>query len=182
MMATSNFLIPNATFIIELICFVIVLGVVAKIGLPPLNAALKERQERIRRELESAERAEADAKAADEERRAALEEARSHGREIIAQANRTAEQVRSESVTRAEEEYQRILTNAESEISLARQRAIAEATEHLGEMVVGVVEAIIGREVDQEAHRDLIQEAISAVSAESGSAGGDTRSGAGSRS
>ena len=117
------------------------------------------------------------------ERRAVLEEARRQARELVAQANRTAEQVRGEAHARGEEEYERLVAAAESEIELARQRAVAEATEHLGEMVIGVVEAIIGREVDPQAHRDLIDEAIAAVVSEADSAGGTgERSGAGSRS
>ena len=35
--ATSNFLIPNGTFIVELVAFIIVLGVVARYILPPVN-------------------------------------------------------------------------------------------------------------------------------------------------
>lgn len=188
MIASSNFLIPNGTLIIEVICFVIVLAVVGWVGLPRLNVVLDERRERIRRELEAAERAQSDAKAADDERRATLEGARSHAREIVAQANHTADQVRADAHARGEEEFRRLVAAADSEIALARQRAVAEATEHLGEMVMGVVEAIIGREVDQEAHRDLIEEAIAAVTAEASGPGGDgsgtggARSGAGSRS
>ncbi len=183
MIASSNFLIPNGTFIIELICFVIILAVVAKVGLPRLNVVLDERRERVRRELEAAQQAQSDAEAADAERRAVLEEARRQARELVAQANRTAEQVRGEAHARGEEEYQRLVATAEAEIELARQRAVAEATEHLGEMVIGVVEAIIGREVDPQAHRDLIDEAIAAVVSEADSAGGTgQRSGAGSRS
>jgi F-type H+-transporting ATPase subunit b len=182
MMASSNFLIPNGTFFVELLCFVIILAVVAKVGLPRLNVVLAERQERIRRELEAAERAQADAQAADQERRAVLEEARRQARELVAQANRTAEQVRADAHARGEEEYQHLVGSAEAEIELARQRAIAQASENLGAMVISVVEAIIGREVDHQAHRDLIDEAIAAVTSEGGGTAGEARSGAGSRS
>ena len=47
---------------------------------------------------------------------------------------------------------------------LARQRALEEAAARLGELVVDVVERIIGREIDAEAHRDLIDEAVDALS------------------
>ena len=68
--ATSNFLVPNGTFIVVLIAFIIVLGVITKYVLPVLNAALSERQEQIRGELEAADKAKADAEEADVERRA----------------------------------------------------------------------------------------------------------------
>ena len=46
--ATSNFLVPNGTLIVELIAFLIVLAVIGKYVLPPLNKAMTARQEQIR--------------------------------------------------------------------------------------------------------------------------------------
>jgi F-type H+-transporting ATPase subunit b len=168
--ATSIFLIPNGTFVVELIAFLVVLGVMARYILPPINKALNDRQEAIRSELEAADAAKADAAAADEARRAALDEARHQAREIVAQANRTAEQVTTDAQARGQSEYDRMLGAAEAEVRLARQRALEEAASRLGELVVDVVERIIGREVDAQAHRDLIAEAVGALSGDSGSA------------
>jgi F-type H+-transporting ATPase subunit b len=179
--ATSNFLIPNATLIVELIAFVIVLAIIGRYILPPLRKVLDERTARIRTELQAADEAKADAAAADDERREALENARHQAREIVAQANRTAEQVGAEAHARAEAEHQRIMASAEAEVRLARQRALEEAASRLGELVVDVVERIIGREVTAEAHRDLIDEAIGAIS-ESTDASGASATGAGSYS
>lgn len=162
--ATSNFLIPNGTFVVELVAFLVVLAIMAKYILPPLNKMLRERQEGIRAELEAADVAKADAAAADDERRAALEEARHQAREIVAQANRTAEQVGIDAQARGQSEYDRMLAAAEAEVRLARQRALEDAAARLGELVVDVVERVIGREIDAEAHRDLIGEAVQALS------------------
>lgn len=162
--ATSNFLVPNGTIIVELIAFVIVLVVMARYILPFLDKALRERQEGIRAELAAADEAKADAAAVDDERRAALEAARQQAREIVAQANRTAEQVGVDAQARGQSEYERMLAAAESEVKLARQRALEEAAARLGELVVDVVERVIGREIDVEAHRDLIGEAVNALS------------------
>lgn len=168
--ATSIFLIPNGTFIVELIAFLIVLGVMVRYILPPINKALGERQEAIRGELEAAEAAKADAAAADESRREALEAARHQAREIVAQANRTAEQMSADAQARGQSEYNRLLGAAEADVRVARQRALEEASSRLGELVVDVVERIIGREVDAEAHRDLISEAVGALSVDIGTA------------
>src|SRR5690242_17938898 len=96
LIADSNFLIPNATLIVELIAFLIVLGVIGKYVLPRLNEALDARSAQIKSELEAADAAKADAAKADEDRRSELEGARQQAREIVAQANRTAEQVKTE--------------------------------------------------------------------------------------
>ncbi|HTX62501.1 MAG TPA: F0F1 ATP synthase subunit B [Acidimicrobiales bacterium] len=173
-MLSNVFIVPNGTFIAELIAFLIVLFVVARYILPPLNRMLSERQEAIRSELAAADEAKAEAQAADEDRRAALEHARVQAREIVEQAQRTAERLAEEARDRGQREYDRLVTSADAEVRLARQRALEEAAQHLGELVVEVVERIIGREMDRAAHRDLIQEAVDALARETGEQGAAT--------
>lgn len=175
---SNDFLIPNGTFIVEIIAFVVVLAIVGRYILPRVNSVLRDRQEAIRAELDAADAAKADAAQADDERRRALEEARHQAREIVAQANRTAEQVSADAQARGQSEYDRLLGAAEAEMRLARQRALEEAAGRLGELVVEVVERIIGREVDAEVHRDLIDEAAQALSADRGD---EAAAGTGSR-
>ena len=74
MFATSNFLVPNGTFIVVLLAFLVVVWVIGKKVLPVLNKVLTERQDQIRGELEAADKAKSDAEEADVERRAALEQ------------------------------------------------------------------------------------------------------------
>ena len=88
----------------------------------------------------------------------------------MAAANRTAEQVRSEAQARGQVEYDRISANAENEVALARRRAVEEAARRMGELVLDVVERIIGREVDAATHRDLIDEAVAALNADAAGA------------
>ena len=168
--ATSNFLIPNGTFIAEVIAFLIVVGVVWRYILPPLNKMLAERQSTIAAELAAADEAKEDAARADAERRTELERARSRAREIVEQAEHVAERLTEEGKLRGQGEYQRLVSSAEAEVRLARQRALEEAAARLGELVVDVVERIIGREMDAAAHRDLIDEAVAALAGDTGRA------------
>ena len=170
-MLSSVFIVPNGTFIAELVAFLIVLGVVAKYLLPPLNRALSERQDAIRAELAAADAAKSDAEAADADRRAALEHARSQAREIIEQAQRTSDRLAEEARELGQREYDRLVTSADAEVRLARQRALEEAAQRLGELVVDVVERIIAREMDAAAHRDLIDEAVRALAQDAGAGG-----------
>ena len=159
------FLLPNGTFIVELVVLLVILFLTTKYIVPPLNKAMEERQADIRNSLDAAESARADAAAADEERRAALDEARAQAREIVASAQATSDQIRGEAQGRGQVEYDRIVANAEAEVSLARQRAVDEAADQLGTIVMGVVERVIGREVDMKAHQDLVNEAVGALKA-----------------
>jgi F-type H+-transporting ATPase subunit b len=168
MTTAGIFLLPNGTFFIELAVSIVLILLIYKYVIPPINKAMEERQEKIRASLEAADQARADAEAADDERRTVLEEARHQARDIVAQANRTAEQVRTDAQSRGQSEYERIVANAESEIELARQRAVEESAARMGEIVMDVVERVIGREVALEAHRDLVDEAVTALRADSG--------------
>jgi F-type H+-transporting ATPase subunit b len=168
MTTAGIFLLPNGTFFIELAVSIVLIYLIYKYVIPPINKAMEERQEKIRASLEAADQARADAEAADDERRNVLEEARHQAREIVAQANRTAEQVKVDSQARGQSEYERIVSSAEAEIELARQRAVEESAARLGEIVMDVVERVIGREVAEEAHRDLIEEAVTALRTDSG--------------
>ncbi len=173
--ASNNFLVPNGTFIVVLIAFLLVLGFIARYVLPPIDRALTERQNQIRGELEAADKAKADAEDADAERRAALEQARAHARDIISQATASADQVKLRAESDAQDIHDRIVQAADAEVVIARQAAIEEVTARVGEIVLAAAERVIGREIQARDHQDLIDEAIAAVRAETS----DTAAGAG---
>ena len=78
MTTAGIFLLPNGTFFVELIVFIVLIMIIGKKIIPPVTGAMAERQERIRASLDAADQARADATAADDERRAVLEEARQY--------------------------------------------------------------------------------------------------------
>jgi F-type H+-transporting ATPase subunit b len=84
MIAESIFLLPNGTFIVELVVVAVILYLVTKYILPPLNKAIESRQEKIRSSLELADQARAEAAAADDEKAKVLAQARDQAREIVA--------------------------------------------------------------------------------------------------
>ncbi|MGC8498689.1 MAG: F0F1 ATP synthase subunit B [Acidimicrobiales bacterium] len=166
MIGESVFLLPNGTFFVELLVVVVILVLVAKYILPPLNRAMESRQAKIRASLEAAEQARVEAAAADDERSRVLSQARDQAREIVASAQSMAEQVRSEAGGRGQAEFDRIVEQAHEEVAMARQRAIEDASSRIGEIVYDLVTKIIGREVDQSTHEDLIREAVAALTVE----------------
>jgi F-type H+-transporting ATPase subunit b len=174
-MIASLFLIPNATFFVELAVVLVLIFLFYKYLLPPLNKAMEERQAQIRGSVEAANQARKDAEAADDERHQVLEEARGQAREMVAMAQQTADQLRADATTRAQAEYDRIVAAAAADVQVARQRAVDEAAARLGEVVIDVVSKIVGREIDAASHRDLIDEAIVALSEESRKGAGHTR-------
>jgi len=55
---------------------------------------------------------------------------------------------------------------ANAEVDTARQRAIDEASARIGEVVFELVNQIVGREVDESSHQDLVREAVAALNVE----------------
>jgi len=162
----SIFLLPNGTWFVELAVVVIILWVVTKYALPMLNAAIEARQDKIRTALAAADEARAAADAAGDERARVLNEAREQARDIVTNAQALSDQVKAESGARGQAEYDRIVAQANAEVAAARQRAIDEASARIGEIVFELVAKVVGREVDQSAHQDLVREAVAALNAE----------------
>ena len=166
MMATSIFLLPNGTFFVELLVVAVILFLMTKYILPPLNKALEARQDKIRTALEAADAANEEAAEADNERAKVLAEARDQARLIVAGAQETSDQLKAEAAGRAQLEYDRIVATAQSEVTAARQHAIDDASARIGEIVFELVTKIVAREVDQSTHDDLVREAVTALHAE----------------
>ena len=163
MIASSNFLIPNATLIVEVVAFLIVLGFLGKYVLPVVNKQLEARQEEIRSALEAAEAAQAEAAEEQAHKQETLDEARRQARDIVTQANNAAERVAAQAEERGRQEYERIVSRAEAEVTAARQRAVEEMSAQMATLVLAVARQVIGREVDASAHRALIDEAVAAL-------------------
>jgi F-type H+-transporting ATPase subunit b len=163
---TSIFLLPNGTFFIELAVFVVLLWIAKTKFLPIINKMLEKRQEDIRSALEAADQARLEAAAAGDERAKVLSDVREQARVIVAGAQATSDQLKAEAGARAQVEYDRIVANAQSEVAQARQHAIDEASTRIGEIVFDLVSKIVEREVDQNAHDDLVREAVAALNAE----------------
>jgi F-type H+-transporting ATPase subunit b len=178
-MQASLFLLPDFTFVLELIAFLLVLGFIAKYVLPPLNKAMAARADHIRNSIQAAEDARTEAEAAVVKRRELLELARGEARAIVDQANATADQLREEGRQRGQEEYERLLADARVEIEQERQRARDEVMEDVGALVLRAAEQVIGGALDAERHRSLVNDAI--VAAQASAPGGSGVSGNGGR-
>jgi hypothetical protein len=80
---TANFLTLNATLVVEVVVFLVVLGVLARFVVKPLQAAMHRRQAEIDEALEKAQRVEDLLVAAQADYDATLAQARRDARQII---------------------------------------------------------------------------------------------------
>ena len=168
LVASSNFLVPNATFVVELVAFLIVLGVLAKWVLPVINKSMDERQATIRQALADAEEAKRRAVEAEEEYKRRVGEAQAQARAVTDEARRLAEQLRAERRQQADEEYERIIGRAREDIEAQTRRAAEDLRRGAADLAITVVEKVLGEGLDEQAHRTLIDRTISEVETQAG--------------
>jgi F-type H+-transporting ATPase subunit b len=146
----------NATLIIQMIVFLILVGFTMKFVWPPIIKALDERAAKIADGLSAADKAKADLAAANQRVEAQLSAARNDAAKRLADAERLAQQLIEEAKGKATEEGAKIIAAAKAE---AEQEAV-KAREALREQVAGLAvkgaEQILRREVTAGVHAELL--------------------------
>jgi F-type H+-transporting ATPase subunit b len=146
----------NATLIIQMIVFAILVWFTMRFIWPPLTAALDERAKKIADGLSAADKAKADLAAANTRVEQQLSAARNDAAKRLADAERLGQQLVEEAKSRASEEGAKIIAAAKAE---AEQEAV-KAREALREQVAGLAvkgaEAILRREVNPAVHAELL--------------------------
>lgn len=158
--SSNNFIVPNATFFVELILFIIVLGIVAKFVLPPIQKVMRDRDESVRKEQDSAESARREAARLEADRLKALADARAKAREILQDASREVDDLVHDARARGQEEHDRRVQAASEGIDEERDRVRGELLARAETLVVEAAERIVGGDLDSSRHRGLIAEEL----------------------
>lgn len=146
------------------LAFAIVYFLLSKFAFPQLNEVLAERSAAIQGKMEDAEKAMAEANKTKADYEAQLNEARGEANRVIEEAKSTAESLRRDIVAKAEAEAQAIVSRAQAEISVERDRALQELRSEVGAMSVDLASKIVGKELDQARHQDLVDQYINQLS------------------
>ncbi|MBO0715031.1 MAG: F0F1 ATP synthase subunit B, partial [Acidimicrobiales bacterium] len=163
MLASSNFLVPNGTLIVEIIAFLLVIGALAKWVLPPLDRMVKARETSIREGLEEAEEGRQLKQRSEVERSEILEEARRQARSTIEEYTRMGEDLREQAVQRGNQEYEARVSRANVEIERATQRASDELRRQLAGLVTAASGRVVELGLDPARHRELVNEVIDSI-------------------
>jgi F-type H+-transporting ATPase subunit b len=153
-MAADNFLVPNATFVVELLVFVVILVMLGKYVLPKINGALAERQRAIRTQFEEAEEAKAKAEAAEHEYRSQLVEARHEAARIREDAREEGAAIIAEMREQAQSEAARILKHAHLQIDAERQQVVQQLRSQVGTMATTLAGRIVGESLEDDERRN----------------------------
>ncbi|MFZ0499709.1 MAG: F0F1 ATP synthase subunit B [Steroidobacteraceae bacterium] len=146
----------NLTLIIQMIVFgLLVWGTMSFIW-PPLMRAVEERQKKIAHGLAAADRGEQELQQARQGAEEILREARDRARQIIDQAQHRANDIQEQARVSATQEGQRLMASAQQQIGLEASRARESLRREVGGIVVAAASKLLEREIDPNAHQDLI--------------------------
>jgi F-type H+-transporting ATPase subunit b len=170
-----NPILPEADeLIFGSLAFLLVFLVLARFAFPRLNRGLKDRQEKIRGDLEKAEEARTEADSSLRRYEEQLREARAEAGTIVEEARKTAEEMRRDLLAKAEDDSRQIVAKAQEEIRAERDRAVQELRQTLAEASVDLAAKVVGSELDRERQLRLVDEYIDEV-AGLGNGGGRKR-------
>ncbi len=145
------------------LAFLIVLALLMKFAFPALKKGLKQREETIREELESASRAREEAEAEAAQYRAQIGDARGEANTILEEARADAERIRREMLERAESEAAEIRQRAQEDIRLAQERAMADLRTQVTELSIDLAEKVVEQNLDRQTQVALIDRYIDSV-------------------
>ncbi|HUV10542.1 MAG TPA: F0F1 ATP synthase subunit B [Acidimicrobiia bacterium] len=145
------------------LAFLIVLVVLMKFAFPALKKGVKAREEKIRSDLEGAEKARLDAQAEGASYQAQLSDARGEANRIVEEAREAANRVRADLVAKAEADAAELRQRAAEDVRLARERAMSDLQSQVGDISIGLAEKIVERNLDPATQRDLVESYINAV-------------------
>ena len=146
----SNFLVPNATFFVELAAFALLFYLLARYVIPPINRAMTNRQEAIRKEFADLDQARADANAAEAEFKAQIADARHEAARIREEAREQGAQIVSEMRQQGESEKARIIEGAHTQIAAERQQAVASLRAEVGTLATTLAGRIVGESLEDD--------------------------------
>jgi F-type H+-transporting ATPase subunit b len=146
----------NATLIIQMIVFAILVWFTMRFVWPPITAALDERARKIADGLSAADKAKSELAAANKRVEQQLGAARNDAAKRLADAEHLAQQMIEEAKGRASEEGAKIVAQARAEAGQESMKAREVLRDQVAALAVKGAEAILRKEVNPAVHADLL--------------------------
>ena len=164
----SNFLVPNATFLVELLAFAILVWIFGKYLIPPINKAMTARQEAIRTQFAELDEAKADARKAEADYKEQLNDAKHEAARIREEAREQGAQIVQEAREKAQAEADRIIEHAHTQIEADRKSAFASLRRDVGSLATTLAGKIVGESMDDDERQGRVVERFLADLEETG--------------
>jgi F-type H+-transporting ATPase subunit b len=152
--------ISLSTLIAQIVSFVILLVILSIFAYKPIIKMFDERARKIKESVDEVQKVKEQAAQAEGEFKKKIEAASKEGQEVIARAMRTGEEARQRAQQEAKQEAQVLVEKARSEIHRERVEAIGELRQEFADLTIVAAEKVIGKSLDKEAHRQIIDKVL----------------------
>ena len=153
----------DKSLIIQVINFLVLLFILWKLLYKPLVAKMEERTQAIKKSLEEAQAARADAERQRQAHAAQIQAALGEAQAIRATALKEAAEEQRRLVEAARTEAGRLVQTAKAEMEQDIRRARQQLRQEVGELAVQIAERLIKKSLRDEDHHRIVQEALSRV-------------------
>ena len=143
-----------------IVCFLITLFVLKRFAFGPIQQAIDERRERVRRSLEEADNAREEARKLLEEHRKLISGAQTDAEEILSEARRVAEANERRMREELEADRQRRLEETRKQIDAETRRALEAIRAEVVDLSMLAASKVTRKSLDDADHRRLIEEAV----------------------
>ena len=154
--------------IVAALNFVVFLAVMWTFAFKPVSRLLSTRRERIEQGLADAEQARNDRESAEQERLAMLAEARRESNDILARAQKIAQETRDADIAATRTELERLRAGAAEEIEAEKARALAELRSEVADLALAAAGKVLGESMTDARQRRLVEEFLNAPPAGDG--------------
>ncbi len=164
----NNPIVPEINEVIwGTLAFLILFGLLYRLGYPAVKKAMADRTAKIRGDLDAAERARTEAQTTQSQLDAQLADARAEGNRIVDEARQEAEAVRARRIEELDAELAERRRSAMADIEAAKAQAMADLQGQISEIAVGAAERVVQANLDPATNRQIVERYIAEVGATS---------------
>ncbi len=141
----------------NLVNFLIIFFILKKFAFKPLKKVVEERQQKIAKGLEDAQKAETDLMMAEEIRKQKIDEAHVHANQIISEANMRGNSIVSSAEGDAMNAREKIIKDAHKMAAEAKDSMQREVEEHTVGVIMQGLEKVLKESMTEEMQKQYIQ-------------------------
>lgn len=153
----------NATLLIQIVAFVLLIWFVNKVLWGPISKLMEERQKRIADGLSAAEKGKRELEMAEKRAKEVLKDAKEQAQNIIGQAEKRANEIVDDAKVKAQEEAERIRTGAQAELAQEVAAAREQLRSEVAQLAIAGAGQILAREIDANAHQEILDRLVKQI-------------------
>ncbi|HEX4560386.1 MAG TPA: F0F1 ATP synthase subunit B [Gemmatimonadales bacterium] len=143
--------------------FLVLLGLLWWKGWPEIIKMVEEREHRIQKQLDEAEKARAEAQALLEEHKKLVAQGKAQAQEILSTAKSAANKEREGLLAKTREEQELMLERARQDISAEKEKAVQALRREAVELSIAAASKLIEKNLTTDSNRKLVSDYLASI-------------------